>query len=40
MTQVVAIIDIDCMVVNGFDEEDDAGLTRLAELLARSCDWN
>ncbi|TKA35585.1 hypothetical protein B0A54_13172 [Friedmanniomyces endolithicus] len=37
--KVVAIIDIDCAVVNGFDEEDRQYLQQLAELLAKSCDW-
>ncbi|KAJ1326526.1 L-methionine (R)-S-oxide reductase [Microdochium nivale] len=37
--KVVAIIDIDCAVVGGFDEVDRKYLEELAELLARSCDW-
>lgn len=37
--QVVAIIDVDCAVVGGFDEVDEEGLGRLAELLGESCDW-
>lgn len=37
--QVVAIIDIDCAVENGFDEEDQASLEQLAEILAEACDW-
>jgi len=36
---VVAIIDIDCAVMNGFDKEDRKGLEDLAELLSKSCDW-
>jgi len=35
----VAIIDIDCAVVDGFGEEDRQYLQQLAELLAESCDW-
>ncbi|KAK8139565.1 hypothetical protein PG984_000688 [Apiospora sp. TS-2023a] len=38
--KVVAIIDIDCACLNGFDEVDQAGLEKLAVLLARSCDWS
>ena len=38
--QVVAIIDIDCAVIGGFDEIDEEGLGKLAELLAASCDWD
>ncbi|KAI5369662.1 Putative Free Met sulfoxide reductase, GAF domain, GAF-like domain superfamily [Septoria linicola] len=37
--KVVAIIDIDCAVVNGFDEEDKVKLEQLAQLLADACDW-
>ncbi|EME87372.1 uncharacterized protein MYCFIDRAFT_184435 [Pseudocercospora fijiensis CIRAD86] len=37
--EVVAIIDIDCAVENGFDEEDQRKLEELAEILAEACDW-
>jgi putative methionine-R-sulfoxide reductase with GAF domain len=37
--KVVAIIDIDCTELNGFDAVDVGYLEKLAELLARSCDW-
>lgn len=37
--KVVAIIDIDCAVLNGFDEVDKKNLEQLADLLSRSCDW-
>ncbi|KAM0333265.1 hypothetical protein ACHAQA_001926 [Verticillium albo-atrum] len=37
--KVVAIIDIDCAVLDGFDEVDREWLERLAVLLAKSCDW-
>ncbi|GAB7365655.1 hypothetical protein MBLNU230_g6996t1 [Neophaeotheca triangularis] len=37
--KVVAIIDIDCAVLGGFDEEDQRQLEALAELLAQGCDW-
>ncbi|KAI0390158.1 GAF domain-like protein [Xylariaceae sp. FL0594] len=36
---VVAIIDVDCAELNGFDEVDKKYLEQLAELLGRSCDW-
>lgn len=38
--RVVAIIDVDCAALNGFDEVDQSWLERLATLLASSCDWN
>ncbi|KAI1154435.1 GAF domain-like protein [Nemania diffusa] len=37
--KVVAIIDVDCAELNGFDEVDKKYLEQLAELLSRSCDW-
>jgi len=37
--KTVAVIDIDCAVMEGFDEEDAIGLFRLAELLGKGCDW-
>lgn len=37
--RVVAIIDIDCAEINGFDEVDKKYLEKLADLLAKSCDW-
>lgn len=36
---VVGVIDVDCKVENGFDQVDVEWLTRLAELIGRSCDW-
>jgi L-methionine (R)-S-oxide reductase len=38
--KVVAIVDIDCAVLNGFDEVDARYLGKLGELLAKSCDWD
>lgn len=37
---VVAVLDVDCSVENGFDEVDEDWLGRLAALLARCCDWD
>lgn len=37
--RIVAVIDVDCAVVDGFDEVDKQALELLAELLARGCDW-
>lgn len=39
LIQVVAIIDVDCAVKDGFDEEDKKYLEELAELIAESCDF-
>lgn len=38
-SKLVAIIDIDCAEVNGFDEIDQKYLEQLAELIGRSSDW-
>ncbi|KAI1085057.1 GAF domain-like protein [Whalleya microplaca] len=37
--KLVAIIDIDCAGLNGFNEVDKEYLEQFAELLARSSDW-
>lgn len=37
--KTVAIIDVDCASLNGFDAVDKANLEALAGLLAKSCDW-
>lgn len=37
--KLVAIIDIDCAELKGFDELDRRYLEQLAQLLATSCDW-
>lgn len=37
--KTVAIIDIDCAALKGFDEVDKQFLEDLAALLSKSCDW-
>jgi L-methionine (R)-S-oxide reductase len=37
--KVVAIIDVDCAVVSGFDEVDKRYLEKLARMLGDGCDW-
>lgn len=37
--KLVAIIDVDCAELNGFDEVDKRYLEELANLLAKGCDW-
>ncbi|KAL2793878.1 GAF domain-like protein [Aspergillus keveii] len=37
--ETVAIIDIDCAVPDGFDDEDKKYLEELSALLSESCDW-
>jgi putative methionine-R-sulfoxide reductase with GAF domain len=38
-SKVVAIIDIDCAVLDGFDEVDRIWLEKLATLLGKACEW-
>lgn len=37
--RTVAIIDVDCAVVGGFDEVDQRWLERLGGLVGGCCDW-
>lgn len=37
--RTVAIIDIDCAELEGFDEVDQRFLEELASLLGKSCEW-
>jgi L-methionine (R)-S-oxide reductase len=37
--KVVAIIDVDCAVMNGFDEVDKMWLERFAGVIADACNW-
>ena len=36
---VVGVLDLDCLALSGFHEEDRLGVERIARLIARSCDW-
>jgi L-methionine (R)-S-oxide reductase len=36
---VLGVLDLDCLAIGGFDEEDRKGLERIAELVVKSCDW-
>lgn len=37
--KTVGVLDIDCLILEGFDEEDVNLLRKLVELIASSCDW-
>lgn len=37
--EVVAVIDVDCAVQEGFDAVDEEWLGKLAGLVGESCDW-
>jgi len=36
---VVGVMDLDCLAIAGFDEEDQMGLQKIAELIVNACDW-
>ncbi|ETW80643.1 hypothetical protein HETIRDRAFT_61732 [Heterobasidion irregulare TC 32-1] len=35
----LGVLDLDCLAVGGFTEEDRAGLERITALIVRACDW-
>ncbi len=37
--KLVGVLDMDCPVTSGFNEEDREGLERLVKLVAAACDW-
>ena len=36
---VVGVLDLDCLALSGFQEEDRLGVERIARLVTDSCDW-
>ncbi|KAF7357840.1 GAF domain-containing protein [Mycena venus] len=37
--RVLGVLDLDCLAVEAFDDEDKAGLEKIAALLVKACDW-
>ncbi|KAG6831723.1 hypothetical protein H0H87_004274 [Tephrocybe sp. NHM501043] len=37
--EAVGVLDLDCLAVGGFDNDDEIGLNRIAKLVVSSCDW-
>ena len=35
----VGVLDLDCLALAGFTEEDRAGLEKIAQLIVEACDW-
>ena len=35
----VGVLDLDCLAINGFDEDDRLGLEKITRLIIDSCDW-
>ena len=36
---VLGVLDLDCLALNGFEEEDSIGLEKIAKLVVSSSDW-
>lgn len=39
VTTVLGVLDLDCLAVGGFNDEDKFGLEKIAKLIVNSCDW-
>ncbi|KAI0743952.1 GAF domain nucleotide-binding protein [Daedaleopsis nitida] len=37
--RAIGVLDLDCLVLAGFDDRDKAGLEAIAKLVVASCDW-
>ncbi|KAF9793212.1 GAF domain nucleotide-binding protein [Thelephora terrestris] len=35
----VGVLDLDCLALSGFQEEDRLGMEKIARLITHSCDW-
>jgi len=35
----LGVLDLDCLALNGFNEEDKTGLEKITELMVKGCDW-
>lgn len=35
----LGVLDLDCLVSSGFDEQDKLGLEAIVDLIVRGCDW-
>lgn len=36
---VLGVLDLDCLVLGGFDDQDKLGLEAIADLIVKGCDW-
>ena len=37
--RALGVLDLDCLALAGFDEQDKIGLERIAKLVVEACDW-
>jgi len=38
-SKVIGILDLDCLALGGFDQDDQEGLEKIAALVVSSCEW-
>ncbi|KAF8326621.1 GAF domain-like protein [Cantharellus anzutake] len=36
----LGVLDLDSLILNGFDDDDKRGLEHIADLIVQSCDWD
>ena len=36
----LGVLDLDCLALNGFEQDDLDGLEKIASLVVSSCDWD
>lgn len=37
--RAIGVLDLDCLALGGFDDQDKFGLEKIANLVVNSCDW-
>ncbi|KAI9067363.1 GAF domain nucleotide-binding protein [Trametes sanguinea] len=37
--KAIGVLDLDCLALSGFNEQDRAGLEKIAKLVVDACDW-
>jgi len=38
-SECVGVLDLDCLALNGFEDEDRKGLEAIARLVGEACEW-
>ena len=37
--RVLGVLDLDCLALDGFDQEDKVGLEKVTTLIVKACNW-
>jgi len=37
--RIYGVLDLDCLAINGFTEEDRVGLEKIVNLIINACNW-